>query len=228
MAQSATSRKPRAVRVAVSPVEERVARLRALAETDPAAAQAATWAWFVEAGTRIGTDRDSALGELGELFRTGTPSVGIDGPTQGTLVGFTLHPVFDKALAAITALWLPWAGKQFHSEEQRGDNLLLGSARWPSKLLWPLYRTREAGDKRVAFDFETRVEPGAVDPDRDVLVIDYAPVASNPALIIRSIRDELVEISPGTHLGKMLWRQGSGDDARYTLLAYFALKTPVS
>jgi hypothetical protein len=228
MAQTATSRKPRAVRVAVSPVEERVARLRTLAETDPAAAQALTWAWFVEAGTRIGTDRENALAELGELFRNGTPSVGIDGPTQGTLVGFTVHPAFDKTLAAITALWLPWAGKRFDAAEQSGDNLLLGSARWPSKLLWPLYRTRSAGDKRVAFDFETRVEAGAVDPDRDVLVIDYAPVDSNPSLIIRSIRDELVEIAPGTHLGKMLWRQGSGDDARYTLLAYFALKTPLS
>lgn len=227
MAQAATSRKPRAVRVATSPVEERVARLRTLAESHPTAAQTATWAWFVEAGKRIGTDRDAALAELGELFRAGTPSEGIDGPTQGTLVGFTLQPAFDKLMAAITALWLPWAGKQFRASEQRGDNLLLGSARWPSKLLWPLYRTRDGGDKRVAFDFETRVEAGAVDPDRDVLVIDYAPVESNPALIIKSIRDELVEITPGTHLGKMLWRQGSGDDARYTLLAYFALRTPV-
>lgn len=227
MAQAATSRKPRAVRVAKSPVEERVERLRALAVTDPAAAQAATWAWFVEAGTRIGTDREAALAELGDLFRAGTPSEGIDGPTQGTLVGFTLHPAFDKTLAAITSLWLPWAGKRFNAKKERGDNLLLGSARWPSKLLWPLYSTRSLKDKRVAFDFETRVEAGAVDPDREVLVIDYAPVDSNPALIIKSIRDELVEIAPGTHLGKMLWRSGSGDDESYTLLAYFALKTKV-
>lgn len=227
MAQAATSRKPRAVRIAKSSVEERVTRLRSLAATDPAAAQAATWAWFVEAGTRIGTDRESALAELGELFRLGTPSEGIDGPTQGTLVGFTLHPVFDRALASITALWLPWAGKRFHAKKQRGDNLLLGSARWPAKLLWPLYGTRASKDKRVAFDFETRVEAGAVDPDREVLVIDYAPVDSNPSLIIKSIRDELVEITPGTHLGKMLWRSGSGEDASYTLAAYFALKTKV-
>jgi hypothetical protein len=222
MAASATSRTR-----ATSPVERRVARLRELARKDPGAAQQDTWAWFVEAGRRIGTDRDVALAELNDLFRAGTPSEGIDGPTKGTLVGFTLNSAFDKALAAITALWLPWAGKRFNAAEDRGDNLLLNSARWPSKLLWPLYRTRDGGDKRVAFDFETRVEDGAVDPDREVLVIDYAPVDSNPALLIKSIRDELVEIVPGTHLGKMLWRSGSGDDASYTLLAYFALKTPV-
>jgi hypothetical protein len=35
------------------------------------------------------------------------------------------------------------------------------------------------------------------------------------------IRDELVEVAPGTHLGKMLWRHRDG---RHTLLAYFALK----
>lgn len=227
MAQAAASRKPRAVPPASSPVQQRVQRLRALAAAHPAAAQAATWAWFAEAGSRIGSDREAALDELGELFRLGTPSVGIDGPTEGTLIGFTLHPAFDRALAAVTALWLPWAGKRFHASEERGDNLLLGSARWPSKLLWPLYGTRSFEDKRVAFDFETRVEAGAVDPDREVLVIDYAPVDANPALIIKRIRDELVEIVPGTHLGKMLWRNGSGDGATYTLAAYFALKTKV-
>jgi hypothetical protein len=208
-----------------TPVEQRVARLRELAQDDPAAAQALTWAWFVEAGRRIQRDRDAALTELGELFRAGTPSQGLDGPTEGTLVGFTLHSTFDRTMAAITTAWLPWAGKRFDSTAARGDNLLLRSARWPAKLLWPLYGMKDAPGRLAAFDFETRVEPGAVDPDREVLVIDYAPVDSNPGLIIRQIRDELVEIAPGAHLGKMLWRQGSGDDERYALLAYFALKS---
>jgi hypothetical protein len=140
-------------------------------------------------------------------------------------VGFTIHPAVDRALAGITAAWLPWAGKRFDSAAARGDNLLLRSARLPAKLPWPRYRMRDAQDRLAAFDFETRVERGAVDPDRDVLVIDYAPVESNPAVIIRSIRDELVEIVPGAHLGKMLWR-GRGDDPTYTLLAYFALRSP--
>jgi hypothetical protein len=57
-----------------------------------------------------------------------------------------------------------------------------------------------------------------------VLVIDYEPVQSNPDFIIRKIRDELVEIVPGTHLGRILYKTKSG----YDNIGYFALKTPVS
>jgi hypothetical protein len=42
-----------------------------------------------------------------------------------------------------------------------------------------------------------------------------------PRLVIRQIRDELVEVAAGTHLGKMLWRDRDG---RHSLLAYFALR----
>jgi hypothetical protein len=208
----------------VTAVERRVARLRELAGQDPAAAQSETWAWFVEAGRRIQRDRPGAMAELGELFRAGEPSRGMDGPTEGTLVGFTLQPAFDRVVAMLTTGWLPWAGKRFDSGAARGDNLLLRSARWPAKLLWPLYGMRDATDRLTAFEFTTWVEPGALDPDRDVLVIDYASVEENPALVIKRIRDELVEIVPGAHLGKMLWRHGEGE--RHSLLAYFALKTP--
>ncbi len=46
-------------------------------------------------------------------------------------------------------------------------------------------------------------------------------LAESDALLIRSIRDELVEVVPGAYLGKMLWRH---DAERHTLLAYFALR----
>ena len=55
------------------------------------------------------------------------------------------------------------------------------------------------------------------------LKIDYHDVAQNPRMLIRSIRDELVEILAGAYLGKMLWRH---DGDRHTLLAYFALREP--
>ena len=115
-------------------------------------------------------------------------------------------------------------GKRFDSTQARGDNLVLGSAPWPAKLLWPRYGLRAAGDRLAGFEFETRLEPGALDLDREVLVIDYAPVDSNPTLAIKRIRDELVEVAPGTYLGKMLWRHGDGE--RHSLLAYFALRWP--
>lgn len=202
----------------------RLERLREMAADDRQAAQAAAWAWFAEAGERLAGDgREGALSELGELFAAGRPSRGIDGPTEGALVGFTAKPAFDRAMGAITGLWLPWVGKRFDAANASGENLLLRSARLPARLLWPLYAVRSEGERAVAFSFATRVEPGRLDPGTDVLVIDYAEVEDNPRLIIKSIRDELVEIVPGAHLGKMLWRHGDGE--RHSLLAYFALRS---
>ena len=189
--------------------------------TTSIAAPPTTWNHILETGRTIQTDREAALARLAELFRAGTPPTELDGPTEGALIGFVMHPVFDRAVAGLASRWLPWAGKRFDAAASGGDNLLLRSARWPSKLLWPTYPMRDAGEQLVAFDFKSRVERGALDPDTDVLVIDYAPVDSNPRLVINQIRDELVEVAPGTHLGKMLWRHGDG---HHTLLAYFALR----
>ena len=174
------------------------------------------WARFAELGAA------KRLGELAELFRTGSPSIGIDGPTEGRLVTFTVHPRFDRLADRITAAWMPWAGKRFDSGANSGDNRLARSAKWPARLPWPTYRMRDTGEHLAAFDFETRVEPGKLDPGTDVLVIDYAPVDSNPRLVIKQVRDELVEVVPGAHLGKMLWHHGKD---QYSLAAYFALRT---
>ena len=203
---------------------ERVATLREIAATDPLAAQDAAWAWFERLGEATKRDRDEGSALLADLFACGQPSAGIDGPKQGTLVAW-VHRLPATIAEPITSRWLPWQGKTFHAANAGGENRLLTSARWPAKLLWPRYGTRPGEDGRIAFDFETRVERGAVDPDVDVLVIDYAPVESNPGLIIKSIRDELVEIADGVHLGRMLWRHGDG---RYTNLAYFALRDPAA
>jgi hypothetical protein len=180
-----------------------------------------TWDQILETGRAIQTDREAALGRLASLFRVGSPPTELDGPTEGALVGFVVHPAFDRAVAALASRWLPWAGKRFDAAGSGGDNLLPRSARWPSRLLWPSYPLREAGDRLAGFDFQTRVERGALDPETDALVIDYAPVESNPRLVIKQIRDELVEVAPRTHLGKMLWRHRDG---RYSLVAYFALR----
>jgi hypothetical protein len=79
----------------------------------------------------------------------------------------------------------------------------------------------DAQDGRLAFDFETYVDEGKEDPDRRVLVIDYSRVGKNPRLVIGSIRDELVEIVPGAHLGKILCRLPGGG---YSRVGYFALR----
>ena len=54
------------------------------------------------------------------------------------------------------------------------------------------------------------------------MVIDYANVEKNPKLVIRSVRDELVELVNGVFLGKILYN--SADN--YSKIGYFALRTP--
>jgi hypothetical protein len=207
-----------------SSIARRVDALRRLSETDHESARDLCWALFKELGARAPLDADAAAA-LDELFHLGTPPERVDGQTEGILVAFVWRRPVNVALRAITGAWMPWLGKRFDAGERRGDNVLLTSARWPSKLVWPLYRTREAEGGLAAFDFETAVEPSKDDPSMEALKIDYHDVAANPKLLIRSIRDELVEIVPGAYLGKMLWRH---DADRHTLLAYFALREPAA
>jgi hypothetical protein len=184
-------------------VAERVEKLREQAQTDGTGARDEAWNWIGELGRRAATDRAGALEDLHAMFLCGR-SASVDGQTEGILVTWTMHPLADKLVGSVTNAWMPWLGKKFDPREQRGINTLTNSARWPAKLLWPLYRTDASPLGRTAFEFETYVEPGKLDPSVDVLVIDYARVKRNPALLIRQIRDELVEIVPGANLGKML------------------------
>lgn len=220
MEPTATTAAETAQAEASSPIASRLADLRKLAESDPEGAQSAVWNWFKELGDRKARD------ELGELYKLGSAPRGLDGPTQGILVTPLIQPALDRVLRTLTGGWMPWLGKSFDSEANRGYNRLTGSARWPAKLLWPRYRTKPDDDARAAFEFETAVEPGKADPEIDVLKIDYSPVEENPRLVIRSIRDELVEIVPDTYLGKILWRSGKADEERYSCIGYFALRQP--
>jgi hypothetical protein len=200
------------------PVAQLLAELRELAASSPARAQRETWDWIRDLGAA------SAEEDLDELFGLGTPPPRtLEGPTDGILVTTFINPAVDLSAGLITRLWMPWQGKSFDAAQSRGINLLTGSTRWAAKLLWPRYETREAPNGRAAFEFETGIEPGRIEPAVDVLKIDYEPVESNPGLIIRQIRDELVELVPSTYLGRILWRQGDGG---YTNIGYFALRQP--
>lgn len=204
-----------------SEIAARLAGLRESAKTDVEAAAAEAWAWIEELKEVAGSDRAGAEAQLDELFALGRAPKGLDGPTEGILVAPLIQPLVDKVARAITAAWMPWQGKSFDAARGRGDNRLRGETRWVAKLLWPLYGTKEGPDGRLAFDFETRIEPGELDPATEVLVIDYAPVDDNPGLIIKSIRDELVELVPGANLGKILYRKGGG----YSNIGFFALRS---
>ena len=96
----------------------------------------------------------------------------------------------------------------------------------PLMLLWPLYGMRQTADGPTAFEFVSGPEPGKITPRIPVMKIEYKPVASNPNLIIRQIRDELVELVPGTHLGRVLFRLPALRGERFTNVGYFALRQP--
>lgn len=180
------------------------------------------WARIVELQELGKSDRSSADAQLNELFRAGRPAAGLDGPTDGILVLTTTTKLTDVALTTLTAGWMPWEGKRFDAEAGTGDNRMTDDSVVVSKVLWPLYSMRDEPDGRSAFDFKTYTEAGKEDPDVDVTVIDYADVESNPRLLIRSIRDELVELVPGAYLGKIFLRLPGG---KHVKLGYFALRT---
>lgn len=204
-----------------SPIATRVAALREQAENDLAGASAEAWGWIEDLKTRAGSDRAGAEADLNELFALGRAPQSLDGPTEGILVAPLIQPLIDKVARAVTSVWMPWMGKSFDSATNMGENRMVSSVRWPAKLLWPLYGMKDGPDGRLAFDFETRIEQGKLDPGTEVLVIDYAPVDENPGLVIKSIRDELVEVVPGANLGKILYRKGDG----YSNIGFFALKS---
>jgi hypothetical protein len=206
-----------------SAAEDRLAWLRKSAADGQPGAVDSAWSWIVELSSLADNDAGSAEAQLNDLFRLGTPPVDLDGPTEGILVMTTTNPALDTVTRAVTALWMPWQGKRFDSDSGTGDNRLTRSTGLVGKLLWPLYSMRDAESGKLAFDFATYVEAGKDDPDREVMVIDYANVESNPRLVIRSIRDELVELVPGVYLGKILFNTGAG---RFSKIGYFALRTP--
>ena len=205
-----------------SEIAARVGELRTLAADSPLKARDLAWDWICALRDGAGEDRDRTSAKLDELFREGVPAAKVDGRTEGILVMPLIARPVDGFLRRVTGAWMPWMGKRIDRSASRGDNVLRNDARWPAKLLWPLYGTKSLGDARAAFDFETRVESGKVDPDVDVLVIDYSVVDSNPRFVIKRIRDELVEIVPGANLGKVLWRGGDGS---HTLIGFFALRS---
>jgi hypothetical protein len=63
------------------------------------------------------------------------------------------------------------------------------------------------------------VGPGALDPDLEVLKIDY-DFEANPGLLIRRILDELVQVGRGVYLGKVLFRLGG----RFHPIGFFSLE----
>jgi hypothetical protein len=205
-------------------VERYVEALQILAETDPDLARRQSWNQIRLAGTRAGRRRAEAHESLNRIFRLGTvPKPALDGRFEGVAITPTTFASADPALRVLASLWMPWLGKRFDAATQTGDNVMLSSARLPSKLFWPSYRFRRLGDGRyAAFRFRTYAGTGALDHERRVLKIDY-DLDENPRFLIRDILDELVQVVPDVYLGKALLRLGGPLSSSRRLVGYFAL-----
>jgi hypothetical protein len=201
-----------------------VEALQGLSKANAEFARRAAWNQVRLAAARAGRRPEEAHETLNRIFRLGVPpDPPLDGETRGIMVTPTLARAADVGLRALASAWIPWIGKRFDAASQTGDNLLVPSARWPARVLWPSYRFEPLDGGYAAFRFRTYVGQGTVDPDRDTLKIDYDS-DDNPKLLIRGILDELVQVVRGAYLGKVLLRRGT----RWQLIGYFALEPAVA
>ncbi len=168
-------------------------------------------------------DREAGLAVLNLLFREGkVPDPPPDGPYNGELVAVDIAPGLSQLVGWLASLWMPWKGKFLIRTQSQGDNIFSGSSRSMMRILFPFYRGMvdfEPGAFR-AFVFQTSVDAGMVDRDRQVFRIDYDR-PDNPALSIRRIVDEIVQVGDGLYLGKIhfKWWWGVWD-----MIGYFALR----
>jgi hypothetical protein len=208
----------------LEPRPESVARyveaLQGLSKANAEVARRASWNQIRLAGDRARRRPAESRETLERIFRLGAPpNPALDGPTRGIMIAPALPRALDLALRAASSAWLPWRGKRFDAEAEAGDDLLLGSARWPARALWPSYRPEPVGVGLAAFRFRTYVSPGAVDPEVETLKMDYDS-AANPSLLIRDVLSELVQVVRGAYLGKILLRRGS----EWRTIGYFGLQ----
>jgi hypothetical protein len=132
--------------------------------------------------------------DLVDLYRAGTVPDSLrvlDSVTHGRMLAVRgldwrgAHSIFARAAAS---RFFPWAGKRFqHLDRNQGTGI---------------NRIRFAGE-RLWYPFRTRVEPSVID-GAPCIALDY-DLPENPSLI-RVLRDELREVSPGLFLGPALVR----------------------
>jgi hypothetical protein len=165
------------------------------------------------------------LAALNDLFRAGTaPDPAPNGRYAGELIALDLAPGLTPFFRWLTNAWMPWRGKTFDPSRQRGDNIFTKDSYFLARLFNPLYRGFIADSPGTyrGFAFRTYTAPGLFDKDRTVLKIDY-DLKENPALTVRRVLDELVELDENLYLGKAhvrwWWRPKGG----WQTVAFFTL-----
>jgi hypothetical protein len=179
----------------------------------------------IENSLRPGVVREQAISSLDDIFRSGTiPQPPLEGFYRGRAITSTLTGPLDDIGRRVAEMYMPWLGKRFDPHAGEGINVLRPNARVPMRILWPRYEPEsQKAEEMEAFKFKSYVAPGAVDPNLEVLKIDY-DTDDNPSLIIRDILDELVQVDDQLYLGKVLYRLRSG----FRRIGFFALEGPGS
>jgi hypothetical protein len=175
------------------------------------------------AGRRMGSDREGSMAVLNSIFKLGlAPETPVDGVYRGDLITPTLFAPLDTFGRSLSRLWLPWLGKRFNALEERGDNIFTPSAKRVGRLFWPTYSDYRPYSGRLvtSFDFRTYTGPGIEDPEISTLKLDYSS-PENPGFLVRSVIDELVQVSSNFYLGKAFLRKRGGG---HRLAAFFALR----
>ena len=173
----------------------------------------------------VRVNRLQGLAALNDLFRAGTvPEPHPNGPYAGELIALDLAPGLTQFFQWLTNQWLPWRGKTFDPARQRGDNIFTKDSYLLARIFNPLYRGF-AGDGAKTyrgFAFRTYTAPGLFDKDRTVLKIDYN-LTENPALTVRRVLDELVQLDEDLYLGKAHVRWWWQPADSWQTVAYFSL-----
>jgi hypothetical protein len=199
------------------PEAERALLLRKRASADGAIARQ-----VMLAGRRIGPSRQESLETLNAIFKLGhAPEPPLNGEARGYFVTPTLFAPLDSFGRFMARLYMPWMGKRFDAQSSRGDNVFAPSVRFAGRLFWPTFSGYEPyRDGLVtAFEFSTYTGPGVHDPEISTLKLDYDN-RFNPSFLVRSVLDEVVQITGNYYLGKAFlhWKGG------YRLAAFFALR----
>ena len=169
--------------------------------------------------------RAQGLAALNNLFRSGrVPDPAPDGRYRGELVALDIAPVLTPFFQVLAHLWMPWQGKTFARSQQRGENIFTNNSYLLARIFNPRYRgfSADTAETYRAFAFRTYTAPGLFDSDRTVLKIDY-DLKENPALTVRRVLDELVQLDDDLYLGKAhvhWWWQPAGE---WQTVAYFSL-----
>jgi|SRR5437667_933600 len=116
---------------------------------------------------------------------------------------------------------VPWLGKSFESENQKGFNIFTPSGARLLRIVTPFYdRFRLNDDGNTdAYYFDTSTGPGFKDKEVDVFKLDYDS-PENPFLI-RIILDEMVEVASQEFLGKVHVKAFPG---YYATIGFFGLR----